>query len=47
MKNELIFRLNTKFQVLCNTDVILIRQIQSPKDKRILTYTLNVPIISV
>jgi len=42
MKNELIFRLNTKFQVLCNTDVNLIRQIQSPKDKRILTYSLNI-----
>jgi len=42
MKNELIFRLNTKFQVLCNTDVILIRQIQSPKDKRILIYSLNI-----
>jgi len=42
MKNELIFRLNTKFQVLCNTDVNLIRQIQSPKDKRILIYSLNI-----
>lgn len=41
MKNELIFRLNIKFQVLCNTRSAMIKQVQSPKDKRILIYSLN------
>ena len=42
MKNELIFRLNIKFQILCNTRSTMIKQIQSPKDKRILIYSLNI-----
>lgn len=42
MKNELIFRLNTKFQVLCNTDSTMIKQVKSPKDKRILIYSFNI-----
>lgn len=42
MKNELIFQLNTKFKVLSNTNLTMVDKIQSSKDKRILTYTLNI-----
>ncbi len=42
MKNELVFQLNTKFKVLSNTNLTMVDKIQSSKDKRILTYTLNI-----